>query len=169
MPNLPAEITFATEATLRSSSTKLHGSIPTIPTVVLPPLLMLRALRYMSKRPLPRPGEPHGTVSTVSTVSELHCSADIQRVAKHDMLLNVMLQSTQICKQQILRGHKIANFEHYCPEVLVVFGNQCQLAQVKQFGLLPQCMVQVPKLSLQLLAKVLPSTNPQLSPTFGSN
>ena len=74
----------------------------------------------MGKRPLPRPGEPHGTVSTVS---ELHRSADVRGVAKHDMLLNVTLQSTQIRKQQTLRGHKIANFEHYHPEVLIVFGN----------------------------------------------
>ena len=123
MPSLPAEITLAMEATLRSSSTKLHGSIPTISTMVLHSLLILRSLRYMGKRPLPRPGEPHGTVSTVSTVSELHCSADIQRVAKHDMLLNITLQSTQICKQQILHGHKIANFEHNRPEVLAVLND----------------------------------------------
>ena len=85
------------------------------------------------------------------------------------MSLNVMLQSTQIRKQQILCRHKIANFEHNRPEVLVVLSNRHQLAQVKQLGLVPQGMVQVPKFSQQLLAKVLPSTNPQLSPTFGSD
>ena len=74
VPSLPAEITLATEATLRSSSTKLHGSIPTILTMVLPPLLILWSLWYMSKRTLPQPGKPHGTVSTVS---ELHRSADV--------------------------------------------------------------------------------------------
>ena len=120
MPSLPAEITLAMEATLCSSSTKLHGSIPTIPTMVLPSLLILWSLRYMGKRPLPRTGEPHGTVSTVS---KLHRSADVRRVAKHDMLLNVTLQSMQIRKQQILRGHKIANFKHNRPEVLIVLSN----------------------------------------------
>ena len=114
--------------TLPSSSTKLHGSIPTIPTMVLPPLLILWLLWYMCKRMLPQPGEPHGTVSTVS---ELHCRADIRRVAKHDMSLNVTLQSTQIRKQQILHRHKIANFEHNHPEVLIVLGDRCQLAQIK--------------------------------------
>ena len=68
-----------------------------------------------------QPGKPHGTVSTVS---ELHRSADVRRVAKHDMLLNVMLQSMQIRKQQILHGHKIANFEHNCPEVLIVLSDR---------------------------------------------
>ena len=120
MPSLPAEITLAMEATLRSSSTKLHGSIPTIPTVVLPSLLILQSLWNMSKQMLPKPGEAHGTVSTVS---ELHCSADIRRVAKHDMSLNIKLQSMQICKQQILRRHKIASFEHCCPEVFIVLSN----------------------------------------------
>ena len=74
----------------------------------------------MGKRPLPRPGEPHGTVSTVS---KLYRSADLQRVAKHDMSLNVTLQSMQIRKQQILRGHKVANFEHNHPEVLLVLSD----------------------------------------------
>ena len=117
MPSLPTEITLATEATLCSSSTKLHGSIPTIPTVVLPSLLILRSLWYMGKRLLPRPGEPHGTVSTVS---KLHRSADVRWVAKHDMPLHNMLQATQVCKQQILRRHEITNFEHNHPEVLVI-------------------------------------------------
>ena len=117
MPSLPAEITLAMEATLRSSSTKLHGSIPTIPTMILPSLLILRSVQYMGKRPLPRPGEPHGTVSTLS---ELHRSADVRRVAKHDMSLSVMLQSMQVRKQQILHRHEIANFEHNRPEVLVI-------------------------------------------------
>ena len=44
---------LAMESTLRSHSTKLHRSIPTISIVLLPPLLMLRPLRYMSKRTLP--------------------------------------------------------------------------------------------------------------------
>ena len=48
MPSLPAEITLAMEATLRSSSTKLHRSVPTISTLIVPSLLMLRPLRYMS-------------------------------------------------------------------------------------------------------------------------
>ena len=85
------------------------------------------------------------------------------------MALNITLQSTQIHKQQILSGHKVANFEHNCPEVLVVLCDRRQLAQVKQLGLVPQGMVQVPKFSLQLLAEVLPSTNPQLSPKFDSD
>ena len=95
----------------------------------------------MGKQPLPRPGEPHGTVSTVS---KLHRSADVRRVAKHDMSLHITLQSTQVRKQQILRRHEIANFEHNRPEVLVILGNRHQLAQVEQLGLVPQCMVQVP-------------------------
>ena len=66
---------------------------------------------------LPRPQKPHGTVSTVS---ELHRSADIRRVTKHDMLLNVTVQSTQVRKQQILHRHEIANFEHNRPEVLII-------------------------------------------------
>ena len=88
VPCLSTKITLATEATLRSSSTKLHGSIPTIPTIVLPPSLILRPLWYVGKQMLPRAGKPHGTVSTVS---ELHHSAEIQRVAKHDMSLNITL------------------------------------------------------------------------------
>ena len=147
MPSLPAEVTFATEATLRSSSTKLHRSVPTISTLIVPPLLMLWPLRYMGKRPLPRPGEPHGTVSTVS---ELHRSADVRWVAKHDMPLHITLQSTQVRKQQILRRHEITNFEHNRPEVLVILSYRHQLVQVKQLSLVPQGMAQVPKFSLQL-------------------
>ena len=75
----------------------------------------------MSKRTLPRPRKPQ---RTVSTVSELHRSADVRRVAKHDMSLHITLQSTQVRKQQILRRHEIANFEHNRSEVLVVFGNR---------------------------------------------
>ena len=60
----------------------------------------------------------------LSALSASYIAADVRRVAKHDMLLNVTLQSTQIRKQQILRRHKIANFEHNCPEVLVVLGNR---------------------------------------------
>ena len=75
----------------------------------------------------------------------------------------------QVCKQQILRQHEVANFEHNHPEVLIILGYRRQLVQVKQLGLILQSTVQVPKFSLQLRAEILPSANPQLSPTFGSN
>ena len=89
MGSFPAEVTLAMETTFRSHSTKLYGSIPTVSTMgILPLLLMLQSLWYMSKQSLPRARKLHGTVSTVS---ELHCGADIGRVTKHDMLLNVML------------------------------------------------------------------------------
>ena len=87
--SFPAEVTLATETTLHSRSTKLHRSIPTVLTVgILPSLLMLRTLQNMCKQLLPRARKPHGTVSTVS---ELHHGADIRRVTKHDILLNVTL------------------------------------------------------------------------------
>ena len=75
----------------------------------------------MSKRTLPRPRKPH---RTISTVSELHRSADVGRIAKHDMPLHITLQSTQVRKQQILRRHEVANFEHNRSEVLVILGNR---------------------------------------------
>ena len=115
---------------------------------------------------LPRAGKPHGTVSAVS---KLHCGADIGRVTKHDMLLHIMLQTMQICKEQILRRHQVTNFEHNCPEVLIILCDRHQLAQVKKLGLATQCMERIPKLSLQLCTKILPRTNPQLCPTFGSD
>ena len=120
MPCLTTKVALAMETSLRSSRTKLHGSIPTIPIMVLSPLLIVRPLRYMGERPLPRPRKPHGTVSTVS---QLHRSADIRGVTKHDMALNVTLQTTQVRKQKILRRHEVANFEHNRPEVLVVLGD----------------------------------------------
>ena len=64
------------------------------------------------------------------------------------MPLHIMLQSTQVRKQQILRRHEITNFEHDRPEVLVILRDGRQLAQVEQLSLVPQSMVQVPKLSL---------------------
>ena len=85
------------------------------------------------------------------------------------MPLHITPQPTQVHKQQILRRHEITNFEHDRPEVLVILREGRQLAQVEQLSLVPQSMVQVPKLSLQLLTKVLPSTKPQLCPTFGSD
>ena len=85
------------------------------------------------------------------------------------MPLHITLQPTQVREQQILRRHEITNFEHDRPEVLVILRDGQQLAQVEQLSLVPQSMVQVPKLSLQLLTIVLPSTNPQLCPTFGSD
>ena len=65
MPSLPAEITLATEATLRSSSTKLHRSVPTISTLIVPPLLMLRPLRTWARDRYHDP-ENHMALSALS-------------------------------------------------------------------------------------------------------
>ena len=106
---------------------------------------------------LPRAGKPH---STVSAVSKLHCGPNIGRVIKHDMLLYIILQTTQVWKEQILHRHQVTNFEHNSSEVLIILRDRCQLAQVKQLGLVPQGMMQIPKLSLQLRTRILPSANP---------
>ena len=161
------QVIFAKETTLRHHSTKFHGSIPIALSVrTVPRLLMLWLLWYTHQRLLPQAREPH---CTVSTVSKLHCGADIEWIAKHDMLLHIMLHAMQVCQKQILCRHQIANVEHDYPEVLVVLCHRCQLAQVKQLCLVAQRVVEVPKLSLQLSTEILPSTNPQLSPTFCCN
>ena len=90
-------------------------------------------------------------------------------VTKHDMLLHITLQATQVRQEQILRRHQVTNYKHDCPEVLIILRHRHQLVQVKQFYLVTQCMVQIPELSLQLSTEILPNTNPQLCPTFSSD
>ena len=55
----------------------------------------------------------------------------------------------------LISNQSITNFEYDCPEVVVVFAHGHQLAQVKQLFLKTQSVVQIPKLSLQLGAKIL--------------
>ena len=60
----------------------------------------------------------------------------------------------QIHQEQILHRNKVTNFQHNCPEVLIVLHYQRQLAQVKEFHLVMQCMVQIPELSLQFSTEI---------------
>ena len=71
---------------------------------------------------------------------------NITRVPQHYMALHVLLQSTQICQEQVVGAHEVPNFKHNSPELLIVPSHRGTLPQVKQTGLVTQSMVQVAEL-----------------------
>ena len=163
------QVIFTTKPFSSSSSrsTQFHGRIPTISTwttMVFTAVLWTR--RHMVQLSLPGPREPH---SAVSAVSKRHGMTHIAWVPQHHMSLHVLLQSTQVCQQQIMGAHYITYFQHNSPELLIVPSDRGPLPQVKQMGLVAQGMVQITELSFQCVAKILPRTHTQSCPILVSH
>ena len=57
-------------------------------------------------------------------------------------------------------AHEVTYFQHNCPKLLIIPGDRGTLPQVKQAGLIAQCVVQVTELGFQGMAEILPCTNP---------
>ena len=101
-----------------SSSTQLHGHIPTISTCTTMIIMaVLWASRRVLQRLLPGTGKPHGTVSAVS---KRHGMPHIAWVPQHRMSLHVLLQPMQICQKQVMGAHEVPNLQYNDLELLVV-------------------------------------------------
>ena len=73
--------------------------------------------------------------------------ANIARITQHNMPLHILLQTMQICQQQVVGTHEVPDLQHDRPEFLVIADYRRLLLQVKQPGLVAQVMVQVTEFS----------------------
>ena len=151
-----------------SNSTQLHrystARALTRGLTTVKPTLQILGLQWVI--PCPTRCKPHGAVCRVSTVHGVRQSA---RVTKHDLLLHLRFQTTQVCQQNVLARHDILNFQHEATKFLIIFLHRTALLEVKQSSLMPELVMHVLELSLNMRTKIPPSAHTKHSPSLITN